>query len=48
MIYEGSLLIKCSEKIKVLDIAECNPIFDLDHKTAKLAAYIIFNYIFDL
>ena len=41
-------LIKCSEKIKVLDIAECNPIFDLDHKTAKLAAYIIFNYIFDL
>ena len=36
------------EKIKVLDIAECNPIFDLDHKTAKLAAYIIFNYIFDL
>ncbi len=41
-------LIKRSGKIKVLDIAECNPKFDLDHKTAKLAAYIIFNYMFDL
>jgi len=38
--------IKNSGKIKVFDVAECNPIFDLDNKTAKLAAYIIFNYIF--
>lgn len=39
--------IKDSGKIRVFDVAECNPKFDLDNKTAKLAAYIIFNYIFD-
>ncbi|WOE32888.1 MULTISPECIES: formimidoylglutamase [unclassified Acinetobacter] len=33
-------------KIKLFDVVECNPRFDLDHRTAKLAAYIIFNYIF--
>ena len=39
--------IKKTGKIKVFDVAECNPRFDLDHRTAKLAAYIIFNYLFD-
>ncbi|MBJ9956318.1 MULTISPECIES: formimidoylglutamase [Acinetobacter] len=39
--------IKETGKIKVFDVAECNPRFDLDSRTAKLAAYIIFNYIFD-
>jgi formiminoglutamase len=39
--------IKNSGKIKVFDVAECNPRFDLDNRTAKLAAYIIFNYLFD-
>lgn len=39
--------IKDSGKIRVFDVAECNPKYDLDNKTAKLAAYIIFNYIFD-
>jgi formiminoglutamase len=40
-------MIKNTGKIRVFDVAECNPQFDIDHKTAKLAAYIIFNYIFD-
>ena len=40
--------IKNSGKIKLLDVAECNPKFDVDNRTAKLAAYIIFNYMFDL
>ena len=39
--------IKKSGKMLVFDVAECNPRFDLDNRTAKLAAYIIFNYIFD-
>ncbi|OTG86123.1 formimidoylglutamase [Acinetobacter sp. ANC 4558] len=39
--------IKNTGKIRVFDVAECNPKYDLDNKTAKLAAYIIFNYIFD-
>lgn len=39
--------IKKSGKMRVFDVAECNPRFDLDNRTAKLAAYIIFNYIFD-
>ena len=39
--------IKKSGKIRVFDVAECNPRFDLDNRTAKLAAYIIFNYLFD-
>ena len=40
-------VIKNTGKIKVFDVAECNPRFDLDNRTAKLAAYIIYNYIFD-
>lgn len=39
--------IKETGKIKVFDVAECNPRLDLDSRTSKLAAYIIFNYIFD-
>ena len=38
-------LIIQSNKIIVLDIAECNPEFDIDNRTAKLAAYIIYQYI---
>ncbi|WP_180034420.1 MULTISPECIES: formimidoylglutamase [unclassified Acinetobacter] len=38
--------IHSSGKIRLLDIAECNPRYDIDQHTAKLAAYIIFNYIF--
>ena len=34
-------------KIKLLDIAECNPKFDLDNRTAKLAAYIVYQYLFN-
>lgn len=39
--------IKKTQKVRLLDIAECNPIYDQDHITAKLAAYIIYQYIFD-
>ena len=39
--------IQSSGKIRLLDIAECNPTYDIDQHTAKLAAYIIFNYIFE-
>ncbi|TCM61178.1 formiminoglutamase [Acinetobacter calcoaceticus] len=38
--------IKHTDKIRVLDIAECNPIYDIDQHTAKLAAYIAYNYMF--
>lgn len=34
-----------SKKILLLDIAECNPIFDIDNRTAKLAAWIVYQYI---
>ncbi|AOA58363.1 formimidoylglutamase [Acinetobacter larvae] len=34
-----------SGKVRILDIAECNPVFDIDQRTAKLAAYIIFEYL---
>ena len=34
-----------SKKIILLDIAECNPTFDIDNRTAKLAAFIIYQYI---
>lgn len=37
--------IQDSGKIQVFDVAECNPKFDIDHRTAKLAAYIIYQYI---
>jgi formiminoglutamase len=39
--------IKQTGKIRVFDVAECNPQYDLDNRTAKLAAYLIFNYLFD-
>lgn len=38
-------LITQSKKVIVLDIAECNPEYDIDHRTAKLAAYIVYQYI---
>lgn len=38
-------LIIQSQKVIVLDIAECNPEYDIDHRTAKLAAYIVYQYI---
>ena len=34
-----------SKKVILLDIAECNPQFDIDNRTAKLAAYITYRYI---
>ncbi|EKT55790.1 formimidoylglutamase [Providencia sneebia] len=39
-------VIKASGKIKVFDIAECNPEFDIDNHTAKLAAYLIYQFLF--
>ena len=38
-------LIVQSQKVILLDIAECNPLFDIDNRTAKLAAYIVYQYI---
>lgn len=38
--------LKASGKIRLLDVAECNPKFDQDHRTAKLAAYLIYQYLF--
>lgn len=35
-----------SGKVRLLDFAECNPSFDVDNKTARLAAYIIYQYLF--
>ncbi|MDQ8934517.1 formimidoylglutamase [Acinetobacter rudis] len=35
-----------SSKVRLLDFAECNPSFDVDNKTARLAAYIIYQYLF--
>ena len=32
-----------SQKVLCMDIAELNPLYDLDHRTAKLAAMIIFH-----
>lgn len=40
-------MIKNTGKIRVFDVAECNPKFDIDHKTAKLAAYIVYQYLFN-
>lgn len=37
--------ILASKKILLLDIAECNPQFDIDNRTAKLAALIVYQYI---
>ena len=39
-------VIKNSKKIALFDIAECNPEFDIDNHTAKLAAYLIYQYLF--
>ncbi|MBP6122585.1 MULTISPECIES: formimidoylglutamase [Providencia] len=39
-------VIKSSGKITVFDIAECNPEFDIDNHTSKLAAYLIYQYLF--
>lgn len=39
-------VIKASGKIALFDIAECNPEFDIDNHTAKLAAYLIYQYLF--
>ena len=38
--------IKVSGKIRLLDIAECNPQYDIDQHTAKLAAYLIYQFLF--
>lgn len=38
--------IQQSGKVKLLDIAECNPNFDQDNITARLAAYIAYIYMF--
>ena len=35
-----------TEKVKLMDVAECNPNYDQDNLTAKLAAYIIYRYIY--
>jgi formiminoglutamase len=39
--------IQRSGKIKLLDIAECNPKYDQDAMTARLAAFIAYRYIFN-
>ena len=39
--------IQKSGKIALLDIAECNPLFDQDQRTVQLAAYIVYSYIFN-
>ena len=39
-------VIKDSKKIALLDIAECNPEFDIDNHTSKLAAYIVYQFLF--
>ncbi|MFY3770211.1 Formimidoylglutamase [Providencia manganoxydans] len=39
-------VIKDSQKIAVFDIAECNPEFDIDNHTSKLAAYLIYQFLF--
>ncbi|EKT64571.1 formimidoylglutamase [Providencia burhodogranariea] len=39
-------VIKASGKISVFDIAECNPEFDIDNHTSKLAAYLIYQFLF--
>lgn len=39
-------VIKSSGKIALFDIAECNPEFDIDNHTSKLAAYLVYQYLF--
>lgn len=47
-IFESLLqYIQNTGKIRLLDIAECNPKFDQDNITAKLAAYIAYRFIFN-
>lgn len=45
LIREIMKLIAGSGKIVSMDIAELNPVFDIDHRTAKLAAKIIFDWV---
>lgn len=40
------VVIKASGKIAIFDIAECNPVFDIDNHTSKLAAYLIYQFLF--
>lgn len=37
--------ILASKKVKLFDIAECNPEYDIDNRTAKLAAFFVYQYI---
>lgn len=39
--------IQQSGKVQLMDIAECNPKYDLDNRTARLAAYIVFKFLFN-
>jgi len=34
-----------SKKVRLMDVAEVNPLFDVDHKTARLAATVIWEGI---
>lgn len=34
-----------SDKVRLLDIVECNPQFDIDNRTSKLAAFIVYQFI---
>ena len=37
--------IVCSGKVATIDIAEVNPLYDVDHRTAKLAASFVFDIV---
>jgi formiminoglutamase len=39
--------IQQSGKVRLMDIAECNPSYDLDNRTARLAAYLVFKFLFN-
>lgn len=39
--------IQVSGKIRLFDLAECNPRFDQDNRTARLAAYIAYQFMFN-
>lgn len=45
LFYEMMKLLAASGKIVSMDIAELNPQFDIDNRTAKLAANIIFDWV---
>lgn len=44
LFYEVLRLLAGSRKVVSFDIAELNPLFDIDHRTAKLAAQLIFDW----